>query len=124
MVDGLDLLGETLRLGPTNAWEFFTDGGGGQGEKVDAKPAAAPPGSTPAGRPYTKHGAEQAAERGIPGEAIDETIDNYPGVAGEDGKTVHYNPSYGNYGLTVVTGTGGAVVTVHEGQPPRNQLPQ
>lgn len=78
-------------------------------------------GATPAGRPYTKHyGTETGPVRNIPGNVVDNTIDNYPGVPVPGGKTVHYDP---DNNITVVTGDGGSIVSVHKGPPPRSQRP-
>lgn len=71
-------------------------------------------GSTPGGRPYTKHyGTETGPQRNIPGSVVDEAIDNYPGKVVDGGKTVHYDPAND---ITVVTGNGGSIVSVHKGQ--------
>ncbi len=72
-------------------------------------------GSTPEGRPFTKHyGIETGPERNIPGSVVDNTINTTKGVPVEGGKTVHYDP---NNDVTVVTGDGGSIVSVHKGAP-------
>jgi YD repeat-containing protein len=72
-------------------------------------------GSTPAGRPLTKHyGTETGPERNIPGSVVDNTVNTTPGVPGRNGTTVYYDP--GN-NVTVVTGSGGSIVSVHKGAP-------
>ncbi len=76
-------------------------------------------GSTPGGRPYTKHyGTETGPQRNIPGSVVDEAIDNYPGKLVDGGKTVHYDSVND---ITVVTGNGGSIVSVHKGQPRAGQ---
>lgn len=76
-------------------------------------------GSTPSGRPYTKHyGTETGPQRNIPGSVVDEAIDHYPGKVVDGGKTVHYDPVND---ITVVTGNGGSIVSAHKGQPRAGQ---
>ena len=76
-------------------------------------------GSTPGGRPFTRHyGIETGPQRNIPGSVIDEAIDGYPGKAIDGGKTVHYDP---NNNVTVVTGEGDSIVSVHKGLPRKGQ---
>ena len=72
-------------------------------------------GATPDGHEYTKHGYNQAKDRGISGEQIDATIKNYTDTFdGSKGKTGYYN-SESN--ITVITGDNGKIVTTHEGMP-------
>ena len=86
---------------------------------VEAAAGEAAYGSTPAGRPFTRHyGVETGPERNIPGSVVDEAIDNYPGKVIEGGKTVHYDP---NNDITVVTGNGDSIVSVHKGPPRAGQ---
>lgn len=93
------------------------EGGGLADDAVRAGESAY--GSTPAGRPFTRHyGVETGPQRNIPGSVVDEAIDNYPGKVIEGGKTVHYDP---NTNVTVVTGDGGSIVSVHKGPPPAGQ---
>ena len=74
-------------------------------------------GSTPAGRPFTKHyGTETGPARNIPGSVVDETIDKVPGKSVGEGKTMHYDPENN---VTVITGDGGAIVSARKG-PPRS----
>lgn len=76
-------------------------------------------GSTSAGRPYTRHyGTETGPQRNIPGSVVDEAIDNYPGKLVDGGKTVHYDPVND---ITVVTGDGQSIVSVHRGPPRAGQ---
>jgi len=76
-------------------------------------------GSTTEGRPFTRHyGVETGPERNIPGSVVDEAIDSYPGKAIAGGKTVHYDP---NNDITVVTGDGESIVSVHHGPPRAGQ---
>lgn len=76
-------------------------------------------GSTPAGRPYTRHyGTETGPQRNIPGSVVDEAIDIYPGKLIDGGKTVHYDPVND---ITVVTGNGQSIVSVHRGLPRAGQ---
>jgi hypothetical protein len=65
-------------------------------------------GSTPGGRPYSKHGAERAAERGISGDQIDTVLDNQKGIRRGKDARVYYDP---DQNLTVVTGRRGIVST-------------
>jgi RHS repeat-associated protein len=91
------------------------------GADAGAPDANAPPdyGSTPEGRPYTKHyGTETGPERNIPGSVVDQTVNENPGVDAGDGKTVHHDP---NNNVTVVTGDGGGIVSAHKGKPRRGQ---
>jgi len=79
-------------------------------------------GATPQGRPFTKHyGTETGPVRNIPGSVVDNTITTTKGVPVKGGKTVHYDP--GN-NVTVVTGDGGSIVSVHKGPPRAGQLPK
>jgi len=72
-------------------------------------------GSTPAGRPFTKHyGTETGPLRNIPGSVVDDVIKNNPGVSGRGGTVVHYDPVKD---VTVVTGDGGSIVSVRKGPP-------
>ncbi|MEQ1794756.1 MAG: RHS repeat-associated core domain-containing protein [Nitrospira sp.] len=88
-------------------------GGGSAGSKASN-------GSTPAGRPHTKHyDQETGPKRNIPGSVVDNTIDNYPGVPAGGGKTAHYDP---NNNVTVVTGDGGSIVSAHKGPPRSGQV--
>jgi RHS repeat-associated protein len=74
-----------------------------------------PYGSTPGGRPYTKHyGTETGPVRNIPPSIVDETIIRNPGVRVPGGKTVHYDPTND---VTVVTGRGGSIVSARRGKP-------
>src|SRR6185437_2565857 len=74
----------------------------------------APYGSTPEGRPLTKHyGTVSGPKRNIPGSVVDHTINNTEGVPGRDNTTVHYDP---DNNVTVVTGKRG-IVTAHKGEP-------
>jgi hypothetical protein len=76
-------------------------------------------GSTPGGRPYTRHyGTETGPQRNIPGSVVDEAVDNYPGKLVDGGKTVHYDPVND---ITVVTGDGQSIVSVHRGPPRAGQ---
>jgi hypothetical protein len=83
---------------------------------VAAKNAATPKhGATPEGRPFTKHyGTETGPQRNIPGSVVDNTINTTKGVPVKGGKTVHYDPVNN---VTVVTGDGGSIVSVHKGAP-------
>jgi len=72
-------------------------------------------GATPKGRPYTKHYAKETGpQRNIPGSVVDEVIDKAKGVPAPGGKTVYYDPVNN---ITVVTGRGQSIVSVHKGRP-------
>jgi RHS repeat-associated protein len=72
-------------------------------------------GSTPEGRPFTKHyGLETGPERNIPGSIVDQTVNENPGVPGRGGTTVYYDPKND---VTVVTGRNGAIVSARRGAP-------
>ena len=72
-------------------------------------------GATPEGRPFTKHyGTETGPVRNIPGSVADNTINTTAGVPGRNGTTVHYDPVNN---VTVVTGNGGSIMSVHKGAP-------
>ena len=91
-----------------------TYGLGAAGE-TQGPPDEAPYGSTPNGRPFTKHyGTQTGPDRNIPGSVVDQTIDDYPGVPGRNGTTVHYDP---DNDVTVVTGRGGGIVSARRGAP-------
>ena len=77
---------------------------------------ACPPkyGSTPNGRPFTRHyGEETGPVRNIPGSVVDDVIENNPGVSVGGGKTGYYDPVND---VSVITGDGGSIVSVHRGQ--------
>lgn len=77
-------------------------------------------GSTPGGRPFTKHYAtETGPTRNIPGSVIDNTIDNSPGKPVAGGKNVYYDP---NNDVTVVTGDNDSIVSAHKGPPRKGQF--
>jgi RHS repeat-associated protein len=94
--------------------------GEGEGELAaegvdEAAGAASEFGSTPRGRPFTKHyGQDTGPKRNIPGSVVDQAIDENPGVPGRDGTTVHYDP---NNEVTVVTGRNGGIVSARRGEP-------
>ena len=72
-------------------------------------------GNTPEGRPFTKHYAtETGPGRNIPVSLVDQIIDNIQGTAGENGTTIYYDSEND---LTVVTGDGQSIVSVHRGAP-------
>lgn len=72
-------------------------------------------GSTPEGRPFTKHYVtETGPKRNIPGSVVDHTINNTEGIPAGGGKTVHFDPENN---ITVVTGDGESIVSVHKGPP-------
>jgi hypothetical protein len=72
-------------------------------------------GSTPAGRPLTKHyETETGPDRNIPGSVVDNTVNTTQGVPGKNGTTVYYDPVND---VTVVTGNGGSIVSAHRGPP-------
>ena len=72
-------------------------------------------GSTPDGRPLTKHYATDTGPvRNVPGSVVDNTIRTTKGVPVGSGKTVHYDPINN---VTVVTGDGGSIVSVRKGPP-------
>ena len=71
-------------------------------------------GKTPGGRPYTAHYSLDRANRKIPPSVVDNTIDTTKGTPGRNGTTVHYDPVNN---VTVVTGDGQSIVTVHRGKP-------
>ena len=76
-------------------------------------------GSTPEGRPFTRHyGTETGPKRNIPGSVVDETIRKAPGKPAGGGKTIHFDPENK---VTVVTGDGGSIVSVHKGPPRSSQ---
>jgi RHS repeat-associated protein len=85
--------------------------------------SVSPHGSTPEGRPFTKHyGTETGPERNIPGSVVDEVVNNNNGVDAGGGKTAYYDPTNNVTVVTVVTvvtGDGGSIVSVHKG-PPRS----
>jgi hypothetical protein len=64
------------------------------------------------------YGEVQGPKRNIPGSVVDNTIDTAKGVPVADGKTVHYDPTNN---VTVVTGDGGSIVSVHKGTPRKGQ---
>jgi hypothetical protein len=100
---------------PTQPNVLQNDGGDG-GDSSDDYPAH---GSTPEGRPFTKHyGTDTGPQRNIPGTVVDETIRKAPGKPAGGGKTVHYDPENN---VTVVTGDGGSIVSVHKGPPRAGQ---
>ncbi len=75
----------------------------------------APYGSTPEGRPFTKHyGTETGPQRNTPGSVIDNAINTGFGVDVGGGKTLYYDPSND---ITVVTGDGGSIVSARRGPP-------
>lgn len=87
---------------------------GSSGQETVA-PVSGAYGTTPAGRPLTRHYAvETGPIRNIPGTVVDEVIDNNPGVPTVGGKTVYYDP---RNNVTVVTGDGESIVSVHKGRP-------
>lgn len=72
-------------------------------------------GKTPGGRPYTAHySTGTGPQRNIPGSVVDNTIDTTKGVPGRNGTRVHYDPVNN---VTVVTGDGQSIVSVHKGKP-------
>jgi RHS repeat-associated protein len=72
-------------------------------------------GRTPAGRPFTRHyGTETGPDRNLPGSLVDHVIDSFTGKPTSDRKTVHYDPEND---VTVVTGDGDSIVSVHKGPP-------
>jgi hypothetical protein len=72
-------------------------------------------GSTPEGRPFTRHyGTETGPVRNIPGSILDNTIKTAEGVPGRDGTTIYYDPVND---VTVVTGDGGSIVSARRGPP-------
>ena len=72
-------------------------------------------GNTPEGRPFTKHyGTETGPKRNIPGSVVDHVINTNQGTPVEGGKIVYYDPVNN---VTVVTGTGESIVSVHKGEP-------
>jgi len=77
---------------------------------------------TPKGRPYHRHARERLELRGISGTAVDEAIDTTAAIPAERAKLVHYNPKYGEYGLTVVMTTEKVIITAYQGKPRRSQL--
>jgi RHS repeat-associated protein len=78
-------------------------------------------GTTPAGRPFTKHYAtETGPKRNIPVSLVDSIIDNVQGIPIEGGKTAYYD-SENN--VTVITGDGGSIVSVRKGEPRKDQQP-
>jgi len=77
-------------------------------------------GSTPAGRTWSSHYAnDTAAIREIPGSVIDNTIDTVKGIPAERGKTVFFDPINN---ITVVTGDGGVIVSARKGKPRPGQF--
>jgi hypothetical protein len=77
-------------------------------------------GTTPAGRPFTKHYAtETGPQRNIPVTLVDSIIDDVQGIAIEAGKTLYYDLTND---ITVITGDGDSIVSVHKGQPRKGQL--
>jgi RHS repeat-associated protein len=80
----------------------------------EAEGDPAPWGSTPKGRPYTKHyGEETGPERNIPGSVVDDVIDNNIPKVDTDGASVYYDP---DNNVTVVWGRDG-IVSVRKGPP-------
>jgi RHS repeat-associated protein len=72
-------------------------------------------GATPKGRPFTKHyGTQTGPQRNIPGSVVDTIIDTTEGARTEGGKVIYYD-AINN--VTVVTGKGGSIVSVHKGPP-------
>jgi hypothetical protein len=90
--------------------------GGGDSDRDEPKPREKPKyGTTPEGRPFTEHyGTGTGPERNIPGSVVDHVINTTKGAPVADGKTVHYVPVNN---VTVVTGRGGSIVSVHKGPP-------
>jgi len=77
-------------------------------------------GSTPKGRPLTKHyELDTGPKRNIPGTVVDNTIDTTKGLPIDGGKTVHYDSVND---VTVVTGDGGSIVSAHKGKPRGGQF--
>lgn len=62
--------------------------------------------------------SETGPTRNIPGSVVDEAINYYQGKAVPGGKTVYYDHINN---VTVVTGHGGAIVSVHKGPPRASQ---
>jgi hypothetical protein len=72
-------------------------------------------GATPDGRPYTDHYVNDTGPiRNIPGSVVDHVVNTTPGVDVGGGKTAHYDPANN---VTVVTGSGDSIVSVHKGTP-------
>jgi hypothetical protein len=89
--------------------------GGAEAGAAEEMAPKAKYGSTPEGRPFTKHyGTETGPVRNIPGSVVDHTVNTVPGVPVKGGKFVHYDPENN---VTVVTGDGGSIVSVHKGKP-------
>src|SRR5205809_4227672 len=98
------IIGDVALVGASA--EMITNSATGAAEGEAAAPKY---GSTPEGRPLTKHyGTETGPERNIPGSVVDNTINMAPGVPGRNGTTVHYDPANN---VTVVTGNGGSIVS-------------
>jgi hypothetical protein len=102
--------GDTLHASyDLGSWSPFILLGG------DADAGGGEYGQTPEGRPFTQHyGTETGPIRNIPGSIVDQTINDYPGVPGRNGTTIHYDP---NNNVTVVTGRGGSIVSARKGPP-------
>ncbi len=76
-------------------------------------------GSTPGGRPFTKHYAlDTGPQRNIPMSVLDNTIDTVDGLPIEGQKVVYYDPVNN---VTVVTGRGNSIVSSRKGPPRANQ---
>ena len=89
--------------------------GPGTGAADTGVPYERPYGCTPEERPFTWHyGNETGPIRNIPGSVVDNTIETIPGFPGEGGTIVRYDPVNN---VTVVTGNGGSIVSVHKGPP-------
>ena len=86
---------------------------------LGAASKAATYGTTAKGRPLTKHYATNTGpKRNIPVSVVDNTIDTIKGIPVKDGKTVYYDPIND---VTVVTGDGQSIVSVHRGPPGKGQ---
>lgn len=70
---------------------------------------------TPRGRVLSPHYVNDRAARNIPISVLDDTIDNYPGIPGAKGRTVHYSPD--NNVTVVLESDGITIVTAHKGRP-------
>lgn len=81
---------------------------GQRGSPLDVEPGTNKP-ATIGDRDYTGHALDRMQGRGIPPSAVEDAIKNGSVASGNSpGTTVHP----GSNGVTVVTGTGGRVITV------------
>lgn len=101
-----------------NEGESSSDSGA-NGAPNEAPGQTTPNGTTPEGRPYTRHYSEDTGPiRNIPGSVVDHIIETVPPQQSPDGKNVRYDAEND---VTVVTGRNG-IISVHRGKPRKDQM--